>query len=86
MEEPKRINKSSDGTKSVWEKIVWKTKNMMGRLIKKECGITKWRHKRKCNEYKYIISNENSVEWVWNEMVLRDLLTIKERKKKSGVN
>lgn len=38
------------------------------------------------NIYKYIISNENSVEWVWNEMVLRDLLTIKERKKKSGVN
>jgi len=35
LEEPKRINKSGDGTKSVW-----KTQNKTGGLSQKEFGIS----------------------------------------------
>jgi len=41
LEEPKRINKSSDGTKSVWVKDrVKDPKQDGGRLSQKGCGIT----------------------------------------------
>lgn len=40
----KWINKSSDGTKCLWDKTNWKTQNKIERLRPKGCGITRRKH------------------------------------------